>query len=272
MSLLTLVSTQRVVTSSIYANYFVGDGSLLTNVVGSGITSNQFFSTVEGLGSIGYASTSFVAAAISSFSTAFGPGGGGANMDVITSTVEGLGSAGYVSTANLLGLVSTQNLVGLLSTSFLDTQLASTVAGLGTAEYISSLSLISTTQAFLTAGYLVSANLQSTVEGLGTAGYASTSFVAAAISSFSTAFGPGGVDMAMITSTVAGLGTAGYVSSPISSFFTLSTGSITLSTTTFLDPSDGNAPNNVYVNTKFLYFNDYISGETKVAQPQVFTF
>jgi hypothetical protein len=133
--------------------------ALLTN--GSG--GENLISTVAGLGSIGYASTTFVTNAISSFSTAFGPGG--VNMTMITSTVAGLGTAGYVSsasirgvvstpnllnlvstanltnlvsTANLLNLVSSANLLNLVSTTYLDTQVASTVRGLGTAGYLSS--------------------------------------------------------------------------------------------------------------------------------------
>ena len=62
--------------------------------------------------------------------------------------------------------------------------LLSTVTGLGSANYVSTLSLISTTNS-----------------------------IGVAISSFSTAFGPGGIALSNITSTVAGLGSAGYVSS-----------------------------------------------------------
>ena len=97
----------------------------------------------------------------------------------------------------------------------------STLIGLGTLGFVSSLSLVSTTAAvqygYQTAGFLSSGNLLSTVEGLGTASYVSTlsmnSSIHAALSSFSTAFGPGGTNMNTITSTVAGLGTAGYLSS-----------------------------------------------------------
>ena len=70
-------------------------------------------STVMGLGTAGYISTS---------------GGGGS-----------INATGLVSTANLVNLVSTANLATLLSTPYLTTQLTSTVIGLGTSGYLSSL-------------------------------------------------------------------------------------------------------------------------------------
>ena len=92
--------------------------ALLTN----GSSGSNLISTVGGLGTLGYVSTS-----------------------QLVSTVAGLGMAGYVSSANLIGLVSTPNLLNLVSTanlielvstSFLNTSLVSTTVGLQT--YISS--------------------------------------------------------------------------------------------------------------------------------------
>jgi len=70
-------------------------------------------STVAGLGTAGYISTS---------------GGGGS-----------INATGLVSTANLVNLVSTANLASLVSTPYLTSQLTSTVIGLGTSGYLSSL-------------------------------------------------------------------------------------------------------------------------------------
>lgn len=70
-------------------------------------------STVIGLGTAGYISTS--------------SGGGSIN------------ATGLVSTANLVNLVSTANLASLVSTSYLASQLTSTMLGLGTSGYLSSL-------------------------------------------------------------------------------------------------------------------------------------
>jgi hypothetical protein len=147
--------------------------TITSTVIGVGQASN-FISTTVGLGSAGYISSlSFASSlisttnafnvAISSFSTAFGPGG-----------------------VSPLNLVST--------TGGLQRQIA-------TSDFISSLNLLSTTgglqREFGTAGFLSSLNLLSSVQGLGSIGYVSTqtlvSTVTAAISSFSTAIGQGGI-------------------------------------------------------------------------------
>ena len=215
----------------------VSSGVLLLNgqgITGTGgggsLTQANLNSTIIGLGSYGYVSTlslasSFISTtnalgvALSSFSTAFGPGG--TNMQTLASTVEGLGTAGYVSTLSLQSsLVSTTQGLQAYISSFIDpSELASSVLQ------------------FISSGYLTS-QLTSTVAGLGTAGYVSTlsltsSFISTtnalgvALSSFSTAFGPGGTNMQTLASTVEGLGTAGYVS-------TLSLASSFISTTNFI--------------------------------------
>jgi hypothetical protein len=79
-------------------------------------------STVMGLGTAGYISTS--------------GGGGSINATGLVSTAN---LVNLVSTANLVNLVSTPNLVNLVSTSYLASQLTSTVLGLGTSGYLSSL-------------------------------------------------------------------------------------------------------------------------------------
>jgi hypothetical protein len=97
-------------------------------------------STVIGLGSAGYVSTSQLVSTTAGL------------QSPITSTVIGLGSAGYVSTS----------------------QLVSTTAGLGTLGYISTSQLVSTTAGLGTLGYISTSQLVSTTAGLGTLGYFST--------------------------------------------------------------------------------------------------
>ena len=188
------------------------------------LSSLNLLSTVTGLGSSGY---------ISSLS--------------LTSTVAGLGSSGYISSLSLtssltsttIGLQREYQTAGFLSSL----NLLSTVVGLGSAGYVSTASLISTTRALefyissfidptelastilsTVSGIGIGSNLQSTVVGLGSVGYISSAsltsslistinYIDLAISTFSTAFGPGGITLAHVTSTVGGLGSAGYISS-----------------------------------------------------------
>ena len=85
-------------------------GDVTVNVDTSFLTS-----TVIGLGTAGYISTS--------------SGGGGGSIN----------ATGLVSTANLVSLVSTANLANFVSTTNLAQSLTSTVLGLGTSGYLSSL-------------------------------------------------------------------------------------------------------------------------------------
>lgn len=130
-------------------------------------TPNAFLpSTVAGLGTAGYVSTSILISTIEGLGT-LGYLSSSVIGDVVRSTVEGLGSAGYVSTASFY--------------STFNTAFPSTVAGLGTAQYISSSQLLSTVQGLgnfyvSTASFLSTFNsaFPSTVAGLGTAGYLSS--------------------------------------------------------------------------------------------------
>ena len=98
-------------------------------------------STVVGLGSAGYLSTSQLT------STVVGLGqiylSTAVSQTTITSTVQGLGTVGYLSTSQL-----TSTVVGLgqiyLSTAVSQTAITSTVQGLGTVGYVSTASLVST--------------------------------------------------------------------------------------------------------------------------------
>jgi hypothetical protein len=112
--------------------------------------------------------------------------------------------------------------VTITGTSPSPAELTSTVLGLGTVGYVSTLSLVSTTFALQTAGFLSAPNLlnlvstqglstvlYSTIASLGAFGYVSTA------SLVSTTLGlqmSGFLSTPTLTSTVAGLGTATYVS------------------------------------------------------------
>jgi hypothetical protein len=203
-----------------------------------GISLPNLTSTVAGLGSIRYVSTSYLNTAL-------------------ISTNRGLGTFKYVSTSYLdAALFSTVQGLGTLryvSSSYLDTALISTIENLAVAGYISSQTLAKTTSTAnaaltstqyildpsryvstgalqsTTAGLLVNptyfvqasqldTSLVSTVLGLGVFTYVSTA--ALRLSLTSTVKGLGNVGYistsafrSSITSTVQGLGSAGYISS-----------------------------------------------------------
>ena len=169
--------------------------SLISSVKGLGtigyVSSSQLLSTVEGLGTAGYISSS-----------------------QLLSTVQGLGTAGYVSEATLYNEIyrTVQNLGtdGYVSTSFLNKKITETVGGLGTTGYISSTQLLSTVEGLGTVGYVSSSQLVSTVIGLGTAGYISSSQLLSTVAGLG---GAGLVSTGQFQSSLAGLGTLGYISS-----------------------------------------------------------
>jgi hypothetical protein len=112
--------------SSITANKFIGDGSLLVNLPGSGLATIDLTSTVTGLGTSGYLSsltllstienlgqiynsTILVAGTNITFSSNINEitingqaGGGGLAASDLTSTTMGLGSISYISSFNTL--------------------------------------------------------------------------------------------------------------------------------------------------------------------------
>jgi hypothetical protein len=146
------------------------DGLGTAGYVSSSGLKFQLQSTVVGLASIGYISSSQLFSTTQGLQTYVDTF---INPDELTSTIVGLGTEGFISTTAL---------------SF---SLASTVIGLGSIGYISSQQLLSTTLGIAnyipTYNYANTSNLFSTVSGLGTIGY---------ISSLS------------LQSTVRGLGTA----------------------------------------------------------------
>jgi len=140
---------------------------------------SQFTSTVAGLGTANYISSS-----------------------QLVSSIAGLSNAGYINSATGISSLGTYGYVS-------STQLTSTVAGLGRANYISSSQLLSTINNLATTGYVSSTQLYSTLSNLGTYGYVSTQSLYSTVRGLATI---GYVSSSQLTSTVAGLGTAGYVS------------------------------------------------------------
>jgi hypothetical protein len=178
---------------------------------------------------------------------------GGTGSVTINNSID---PTGLVSTVNLIGLVSTANLENLISTPNL-TNLVSTP---------NLLSLVSTT-------YLTS-QLVSTVAGL--SNVAVTQIVAGSNISISPAGGLGAVTIngnaAGLLTIPANLSTSAFFTSSIEASTTrsriLSTGLTTASTVLLYDPLSGNTANNFIVASTFFYFNNFIIGGTRVAQPQ----
>jgi hypothetical protein len=234
VSTATLNSTLASTTAFIFSPLrYISSGNLISTT--DGILNNTTFyatyqalySTTEGLGTLGYVSSSTVRVSL-------------------TSTVAGLGQAGYVSSTGLAtALASTTRGLGTLNyLSSLSPALPSTVIGLGTANYVSTsrmvqyvtdaLANIGTNGNYISAPTL-NAALVSTNQGLGTFGYVSSfSLDTALASTTASIFDPAkyisvgnlvsttegvltaqtaAVNNAALVSTVAGLGKAGYVSS-----------------------------------------------------------
>ena len=145
--------------------------------------STNLQSTVEGLGTAGYISTSQLFSTVAGIGT--GGGGGGITSNQLISTTEGLGTAGYISTSQLFSTVAGIGTGG--GGGITSNQLISTTDGLGTVGYISSLdNLINISTLNINVctinGQTFGAPINSTVIGLGTAGYVSTSQLVAYVS------------------------------------------------------------------------------------------
>jgi hypothetical protein len=164
------------------------------------IQTADVISTVKGLGTVGYLSTT------------------GANQTSLNSSIEGLGSLGYISSSQL-----TSTVTGLYTyiSSFIDvTELTSTIAGLGTAQFISSTGLLSTAQgmANLISTFIDPEELASTIAGLGAASYISaiqlTEYFQSTVTGLGSASYLSSISsiQPMINSTLMGLGTLGFIS------------------------------------------------------------
>lgn len=177
-------------------------------------SSAQFFlpSTVTGLGTVGYISTSGLGAAFASSIQGLGTSGylsTSGLTDPLTSTTIGLGTIGYLSSAVVTGPL-TSTIIGLGTIGYVSsTQLASTVNGLATSGYISSSQLTSSLQGFGSLGYLSSSQLFSSLEGLGSLGYVSSTQLRSTVEGLGSA---SFVSSTQLVSTVQGLGTIGYLS------------------------------------------------------------
>ncbi len=170
-------------------------------------------STVEGLGTSGYLSTSALGPYFASTNQNLGSLGyiSTSFYDANTiSTVQGLGTLGYISSAILTNPI-TSSIIGLGTLGYVSsTQLASTVTGLASSDYISSSQLTSSLLGLGTLGYISSAQLFSTISSLGTLGYVSTSQLTSTTIGLGTI---GFVSSSQITSSLTGAGTIGFVSS-----------------------------------------------------------
>ena len=206
-------------------------------IIFGGISLPNLVSTVGGLGSIQYVSTSYLNTAL-------------------VSTTQGLGTFNYVSTSYLdASLLSTTSGLGTLtyvSTSYLNAALISTIENLAVAGYVSSQTLAQTTSTanaaltstqyildpsqYVSTGALISTTagllvnpgyvvqnaqldiaLTSSILGLGVFGYISTSAFRSSLTSTVRGLGSAGyvstatLNLSLV-STVQGLGSAGYVS------------------------------------------------------------
>ena len=255
------------------------EGNLLSTfstVLGLGtlgyVSSTQLTSTTQGLGTIGYISTT-----------------------QLTSTIQGLGTIGYISTAQLISTVAGLGTLGYISTSFTNNILQSTVTGinnnlgslgyvssstleasiqsttqgltdsLGTLGYVSTLSLESTTQGLYDGFgnyYISTAGLntiiQSSIEGLGTVGYLSTSQLNDALtSSFNALFTYNLISSPNLKSTIDNLGSMGYISTAtlVSSFNAIKKSLINIRSSIAYAGNTGEVTMQNYGDDSYLYFS-----------------
>ena len=248
------------------------------------------FSTVLGLGTLGYVSSTQLASTVTGLGTI-----GYISTTQLTSTIQGLGTLGYISTAQLISTVAGLGTLGYISTSFTNNILQSTVTGinnnLGSLGYVSSstlaLSIQSTTQGLTnslgTLGYLSTLSLQSTtqglydgfgnyyistaglntiiqssIEGLGTVGYLSTSQLNDALaSSFNALFTYNLISSPNLKSTIDNLGSMGYVSTAtlVSSFNALKKSLINIRSSIAYAGNTGQVIMQNYGGDSYLYFS-----------------
>jgi hypothetical protein len=239
-TLSTATNTRIINTASTLA--LQNQGNLLSTfstVLGLGtlgyVSSSQLFSTVSGLGTLRYISSSQLISTTQGLATL-----GYVSSTQLVSTVQGLGTLGYLSTSytDLLlqstsaGINNNLGSLGYVSSATLTSKLQSTTQGLtnnvGSLGYISTAAFQSTTKGLYdTMGQIyistVGLNyiLQSTVKSLGTVGYISTASLDRSLtSSFEAVFRNNLVSTPNLQSTVDNLGTTGYIStqSYVSSF------------------------------------------------------
>ena len=264
-NLANLISTANLATLVSTAN--------LATLVSTSYLATQLGSTVRGLGTAGYLSSINYSTVVLSSLTA----------QNITS-VQGYISSLYVDSL-FLGSNNAFIEMGDIVTTSVSTIQINTGSMVGITISAQQL-YVSSIQATNIIGALLTANLTSTVIGLGTVGYLSSATATANLANLvSTANLANLVSTANLTtlvsttylatqlgSTVIGLGTAGYLSTQISTFLTLSTGNLIVSSITFNSPSSAPVGNNVFVSSSLFYFNQFVIGGTRVQEPQIFTF
>ena len=199
------------------------------------VTSDNLVSTVTGLGTIGYLSStkqnSFSTGILYTSSINFVDG---CNNFIYPMTVssgsllfngfnfsggQGGGSVGQLIAGTGISLTPTSGqgaTVRIDASVDFSASLTSTVIGLGTVGYVSTAALtnlVSTANLvnIVSTTYLTS-QLTSTVVGLGTVGYVSTSQLTSTSKGLYDQIQSGGITNANLVSTVVGLGTVGYVS------------------------------------------------------------
>ncbi len=281
---------------------YVYDGSLTNFSVGSITYDQSDISTLSTTTNSRIISTNTALSAqnegnlLSTFSTVLGLGTlGYVSSTQLTSTTQGLGTIGYISTAQLISTVAGLGTLGYISTSFTNNILQSTVTGinnnlgslgyvssskleaslqsttqgltdsLGTLGYISSLSLQSTTQGLYVGFgnyYVSSAGLntiiQSSIEGLGTVGYLSTSqFNDALTSSFNALFTNNLISSPNLKSTIDNLGSMGYISTAtlVSSLNALKKSLINIRSSIAYTGNTGEITMQNYGDNSYLYFS-----------------
>ena len=255
------------------------EGNLLSTfstVLGLGtlgyVSSTQLTSTTQGLGTIGYISTTQLTSTIAGLGTF-----GYISTAQLISTVAGLGTLGYISTSftnNILqstvtGINNNLGSLGYVSSSTLEASIQSTTQGLtnslGTLGYVSTLSLQSTTQGLYDGFgnyYISTAGLntiiQSSIEGLGTVGYLSTSQLNDALtSSFNALFTYNLISSPNLKSTIDNLGSMGYVSTAtlVSSFNAIKKSLINIRSSIAYAGNTGEVTMQNYGDDSCLYFS-----------------
>ena len=255
------------------------EGNLLSTfstVLGLGtlgyVSSTQLTSTTQGLGTIGYISTTQLTSTIAGLGTF-----GYISTAQLISTVAGLGTLGYISTSftnNILqstvtGINNNLGSLGYVSSSTLEASIQSTTQGLtdslGTLGYVSTLSLQSTTQGLYDefGNYYISTAglntiIQSSIEGLGTVGYLSTSQLNDALtSSFNALFTYNLISSPNLKSTIDNLGSMGYVSTAtlVSSFNAIKKSLINIRSSIAYAGNTGEVTMQNYGDDSYLYFS-----------------
>lgn len=232
MGIIDIASNQLQVLSASNGQLYLNNNPL---VAGSGVTQGQLVSTVVGLGTYGYISTSGLRNALTSTTVGLGTLGyiSSTSLDAsLTSTLRGLGTAGFISSSalnfSLTSSIGGLGQAGYVSSSYLTAYVADTNKTLGTLGYISTAQFLSTSESLLqyVNSFPPGAEILSTVTIYGTGVFPSTAVIenltifTQDVSTLSTAVGIslesnyyGWATSSQLFSTVTGLGGTGLISS-----------------------------------------------------------